>query len=85
MTFRVQATYGHSERKKKNILTNVSAEERSLNGAALLYILIYYRVSHRKGIAMADCGFENKQKWKKVYKNSALLAILSKGPQKKFV
>jgi hypothetical protein len=29
---------------------------------------------------VADCGFENKQKWKKVYKSSPLLAILPEGP-----
>jgi hypothetical protein len=34
---------------------------------------------------MADRGFENKQKWKKVYKSSLLLAILPEGPQKKFL
>jgi hypothetical protein len=33
---------------------------------------------------MADCGFENKPKRKKVYKSSYLLAILPEGPQKKF-
>jgi hypothetical protein len=81
MTFRVQATYGHSESKKQHFdECSISAEERSLNGAALLYILIYYRVSHRKGIAMGDRVFENKQKWKKVCKSSPLLAILPKGP-----
>jgi hypothetical protein len=32
---------------------------------------------------MADRGFENKQKWKKVYISSPLLAILPEGPQKK--
>jgi hypothetical protein len=37
--------------------------------------------------AMADCGFEIKQKWKKVFKSSPppLLAILPEGPQKKFL
>jgi hypothetical protein len=34
---------------------------------------------------MADSGFENKQKWKEVYKSSPLLAILLEGPQKKFL
>jgi hypothetical protein len=32
---------------------------------------------------MADHGFENKQKWKKVYKSSPFLAILPEGPQMK--
>jgi len=41
-------------------------------------IYLYY-------IRKADCGFENKQKWKKVYKCSPLLTILPEGPQKKFL
>jgi hypothetical protein len=34
---------------------------------------------------MADCGFGNKQDWKKVYKSSPLLAILPEGTKKKFL
>jgi hypothetical protein len=34
---------------------------------------------------MADRGFENKQRWIKGRKISPLLAILSEGPQKKFL
>jgi hypothetical protein len=34
---------------------------------------------------MADCGFENKQKWRKVDKSSPLLAIFPEGTQKKFL
>jgi hypothetical protein len=35
--------------------------------------------------SMADRGFENKQKWEKVYKSYPLLAILHEGPLKKFL
>jgi hypothetical protein len=36
-------------------------------------------------LTMADFGFENNQKWKRVYKNLPLLAILLEGSQKKFL
>jgi hypothetical protein len=34
---------------------------------------------------MSDHSFENKQKWKKVYKSYPLLAILPEGSENKFL
>jgi hypothetical protein len=59
------------------------------SATAMDTILGYYSLNINNLIqgakAIADHGFENKQKLKKVYKSSPLLAIFPEGPQKKFL
>jgi hypothetical protein len=56
----------------------ITSEESIFYQVTILQFIVMF-------ITMAVHGFENKQKWKKVWKTSPLLAILPEGPQKKIL